>query len=57
MQLPRFTVKNGSRSDAEGHHNVFESTKGSWLRYVRLLEYVTTGRGIERRKIEAVMDR
>ena len=57
MQLPRFIVKNGSRSDAAGHHNVFESTKGSWLRYVRLLEYVTTGRGIERRKIEAVMDR
>lgn len=55
MQLPRFTVKNGSRSDAVGHHNVFESTKGSWLRYVRLLEYVTTA--IERRKIEAVMDR
>ena len=55
MQLPRFTVKNGSRSDAAGHHNVSESTKGSWLRYVRLLEYVTTD--IELRKIDAVMDR
>ena len=54
MQLPRFTVKNGSRSDAAGHHNVFESTKGSWLRYGRLLEYVTTG--MERRKIDAVTD-
>ena len=57
MQLPRFTIKNGSRSDAVGHHNVLESTKGSRLRYVRLLEYVTTGTGIEPRKIEAVMDR